>query len=188
MAKHGGVMQRRVRGSRKAAPRNAAQRWVRTVILALLMVGGTVIARYQQSSDVDQIDGPARLVDGDSFFIGQTEVRMQGIDAPEGRQTCLQNGRERRCGEDSKRALQRLIGGGPVNCRVESKDQHGRLLATCFSESGQNLNQAMVASGWAVDFGGYGRDEAVARAEKLGLWDMDFERPRAWRQRNGAGS
>ena len=31
----------------------------------------------------DQISGAARLIDGDSLFVGRDEVRMKGIDAPE---------------------------------------------------------------------------------------------------------
>ncbi len=33
-----------------------------------------------------QISGAARAIDGDSMFVGRDEVRMKGIDAPEGRQ------------------------------------------------------------------------------------------------------
>lgn len=180
-------MQRRTRGSARPGPAITRQRLVRLGVLIVLMIGASLVSRFQGTPEGGNVTGSVRLVDGDSFFIGQTEVRMQGIDAPEGRQTCRDKGRERRCGEDARRELQKLIGGRPVRCEVHSKDQHGRLLATCFAADGTNLNQQMVALGWAVDFGGYGREEASARAEARGLWAMEFERPRDWRRSNGVG-
>jgi endonuclease YncB( thermonuclease family) len=127
-------------------------------------------------------------VDGDSFFIGQTEVRMQGIDAPEGRQTCTRDGRDWRCGEDAKRTLQRLIAGQPIRCDIHSTDQHGRRLATCYTSSGTNLNASMVSEGFAFAFGSYQNEERQAKAAKRGLWNSEFERPQDWRRRNNRGS
>jgi endonuclease YncB( thermonuclease family) len=134
------------------------------------------------------LEGRPRFVDGDSFFIGQTEVRMQGIDAPEGRQTCTREGREWRCGEDAKRKLQGLTGGQPIRCDVHSTDQHGRRLATCFSSNGTNLNAEMVAQGYAVAFGTYEGEERQAKSARRGLWASDFERPQDWRRRNTGGT
>lgn len=180
-------MQRRVRRSGKSSPGLSRQQLIRLGLLVALMAGASLVSRMQGTPEDGSVAGSVRLVDGDSFFIGQTEVRMQGIDAPEGRQTCRDKGRERRCGEDARRELQRLIGGRAVRCDVHSKDQHGRLLATCFAADGTNLNREMVTLGWAMDYGGYAREEASARAETRGLWAMEFERPRDWRRSNGVG-
>jgi endonuclease YncB( thermonuclease family) len=164
------------------------RRLVRNVVLALLALAAAFLARQMPNADLETVDGRPRLVDGDSFFIGSSEVRMQGMDAPEGRQTCRREAREWRCGEDAKRELARLIGNVPVRCDVHSKDQHGRYLATCFSKAGANLNQQMVASGMAVAFGAYEREEREARAARRGLWGSEFEKPKEWRRRNGVGS
>ncbi len=130
------------------------------------------------------IEGRPRLVDGDSFFIGHTEVRMQGIDAPEGRQTCTRDGRDWRCGDEARRTLERFLGGQPIRCDIHSTDQHGRSLATCFNASGANLNARMVTEGYAVAFGAYRNEEAEARSARRGLWASEFERPQEWRRRN----
>jgi endonuclease YncB( thermonuclease family) len=45
----------------------------------------------------------------------------------------------------------------------------------------------MVASGMAVAYGGYNREEAEARAQKRGLWGSDFKLPRDWRRERGIG-
>lgn len=169
------------------------RRLVRTVILGVLLVLATLFSKSGRppgggEAFVDGAQGVPRLVDGDSFFLGSLEVRLQGIDAPEGRQTCRREGQDWRCGEAARRELQRQTGGRAIRCDVHSKDQHGRLLATCTSASGQNLNREMVASGFAVAFGSYEREEATARAEKRGLWASEFERPKDWRRQHMGGS
>ncbi len=133
------------------------------------------------------VEGRPRLVDGDSFFIDGTEVRMVGIDAPEGKQTCERQGRTWSCGEEAKRQLAQMIGGRAISCRGDQPDQHGRVLGTC-SVNGRNLNSDMVASGYAVSFGArYGREEREARDAKRGLWSGDFQRPQDWRHAHGIG-
>jgi hypothetical protein len=58
------------------------------------------------------------------------------------------------------------------------------LLAVC-SLDGADLNEEMVANGWAIAFRRYSdryvADEARARAGKLGLWSSDFEPPQEYR-------
>ena len=61
------------------------------------------------------------------------------------------------------RLSSRLIGGRPVACRGFERDRFGRLLATC-EVNGADLNEAQVAAGWAVAYGGYEAVEAEARA------------------------
>ncbi len=131
------------------------------------------------------LEGRPRLVDGDSFHLGTTEVRLQGIDAPEGRQTCKRDGKEWACGEASKRELARLIGGKSITCNALRVDQHGRALAIC--KSGDVvLNAAMVATGYAVAFGSrYASEERDARRAGRGLWAGDFEQD--WRRKHGIG-
>ena len=169
-------------------PWRLSQRAVRNIGLIALGILAAIAARCAPVNVQGSVDGRPRLVDGDSFFIGQTEVRMQGIDAPEGRQSCLREGRPWRCGEDAKRTLQRLMAGAPIRCDIHSKDQHGRGLATCYAASGENLNARMVAEGFAVSFGGYEREEREAKAARRGIWASEFERPQQWRRRDDGGS
>jgi endonuclease YncB( thermonuclease family) len=129
------------------------------------------------------IEGEAHAIDGDSLTIGGVEMRLKGIDAPEGRQTCLRGGGSWACGEEARRHLMRLAAMGRLSCTDHGADQHGRRLATCFAD-GVNLNEAMVRDGYAVAYGAYETAEAEARAAKRGLWSGTFERPRAWRDRH----
>ncbi|WP_244531414.1 thermonuclease family protein [Hyphomicrobium facile] len=129
------------------------------------------------------ISGAARPIDGDSLFVGGNEVRLHGIDAPEGRQTCSRNEQIWNCGEEAKRELARAIGGEIVACDVRERDQYGRLLARC-TAGGRDINAAMVRAGMAVAFGGYDDEEADARSSRRGVWSGEFEAPQQWRARH----
>ncbi len=129
-------------------------------------------------------------MDGDSFFLGNDEVRLFGIDAPEARQVCTAaNGSAYRCGRKAANALRKLIKSQDVSCDVLSTDRYDRSLARC--RSGEvDLNLEMVRSGWAVAYrdgtGAFGRAEDEARAAKRGLWQGLFDRPQDWRRLNAA--
>lgn len=166
-------------------------RWVLMLILVVLVVVYGREGDKQRGGPLEtgaggEFSGFATVIDGDSFRIGGREVRLVGIDAPEGRQTCERDGRTWNCGEDSSRQLQRLIGGQKVSCRSVERDKHGRYLGTCETE-GRTLNAGMVESGYAVSYGGYYDEERAAKAARRGLWSGTFQMPRAWRRDHGIG-
>lgn len=173
--------------------RRQIEKWLRWGGMALLVVLGAIYGedRLPRGGDrntplPDAVKGVARLIDGDSLRIGSEEIRLVGIDAPEGRQTCRRDGRDWDCGNASRDQLRRLIGNNVVECQARERDKHGRLLATCYA-AGKNLNAAMVAAGMAVSYGNYRREEADAKATRRGLWGSEFERPRDWRHDRGIG-
>jgi len=129
------------------------------------------------------IQGKTRIVDGDSLYVDAFEVRLVGIDAPEGRQMCQRNGRDWPCGRKSADGLRALIGRERVKCEVEKRDKHSRLLAVCYAGR-TNLNLSQVKNGWAVSYGRYRADERSARQKKRGIWSGTFMRPKDWRDRN----
>lgn len=182
--------------------RRDVQKAMRWIGLAALAIIAALIERngYGRQSEPYQrpgnsqplpaggiLEGSPKLVDGDSFHMNGTEVRMLGIDAPEGRQTCERQGRTWPCGEDARRHLAGLIAGRRISCRGDEPDQHGRMLGTC-STGGRNLNGQMVLDGFAVSFGArYGREEREARDNRRGLWSGQFEKPQDWRKARGIG-
>jgi endonuclease YncB( thermonuclease family) len=138
----------------------------------------------------DVIHFPNRVsvsaIDGDSLRYGGEEVRLLGIDAPEYRQTCLdERRREWACGREARLELDRLIARGAVQCRASGRDRYGRALAIC-SAGRIDIAEAMVRAGLAVDYmgGRYAAAEAEARAARRGIWRGEFERPEAWRRAN----
>ena len=135
------------------------------------------------------LSGPAEIVDGDSLSVSGISVRLFGIDAPEGKQTCNRSGEAWRCGEEAATQLRNLIGGNPVECRGRDIDAYGRTLAVC-SVAGIEINRAMVEAGWATAFRKYSQDYVVeetrAKAGHRGIWGSDFQLPQDYRAAQNA--
>ncbi len=135
----------------------------------------------------ETIEGRAAAVTGDVLRIGTTEIRLNGIEAPEPLQRCSVPGNRRwRCGIAARSALERSLGRRTVSCWVSGTDETGRAVGTCLVED-QDLAQALVRAGLAFAetglFSTYGSIEEEARAEKVGLWRGKAERPSEYRAR-----
>lgn len=151
-----------------------------SLILALGLVAGSLLLLEPRSR---LLEGAVHVVDGDSLRLGDTDIRIKGIDAPELRQTCHRSGRPYPCGAASREALARLVTDGPVRCRVTGRDRYGRSLARC--EAGDvDVGAALVRQGDALAYGEYAREEEAARSGSAGLWAGEFERPDEWRRRH----
>jgi endonuclease YncB( thermonuclease family) len=133
------------------------------------------------------IVGQASVVDGDTIEIHGTRIRLFGIDAPEGGQTCTVQGKATPCGRRAAFALATKIGRQVVECRPKDEDRYGRVVAVC-GVGGEDINAWMVAQGWALAYRYYSRDyvseERSASKAKLGLWQGEFEPPWDWRHKN----
>ena len=131
------------------------------------------------------LSGSARIVDGDTLWIGDTKIRLHGIDAPETRQECHKDGKAYLCGEASTNALRELVGDKPIRCGGDKKDRYNRVLAVCYA-GGINLNAETVRQGWALAYRRYSKDyveaENEARLYKRGMWAGEFEMPWEWRK------
>jgi endonuclease YncB( thermonuclease family) len=128
--------------------------------------------------------GLAQAKDGDSLMVGQTEVRLFGIDAPEYDQSCKRGGADWSCGAEAADRLSRLVTGKDLRCTSVSIDQHGRTLARC-TVGAVDVNRTMVATGFAVAYRRYSTDyvsaEQSAKANKRGIWAGSFELPSDYR-------
>jgi endonuclease YncB( thermonuclease family) len=124
--------------------------------------------------------GIARAKDGDSLMVGEREVRLFGIDAPEWNQTCTRGGASWACGETSANQLSKLVTGKQVRCTRVDTDEHGRTVARCTAGS-VDVNRHMVSNGYATAYRHYSLDyvsaEDSAKAAKRGLWAGTFEMP-----------
>jgi endonuclease YncB( thermonuclease family) len=136
------------------------------------------------------LSGRADVIDGDTLAIrGEpARIRLYGIDAPEGKQTCSDaKGRPYLCGSRSADALATIIGrNGRVTCREEDRDRYGRIVATCEADE-REINAEMVRQGWAVEYeqysdGRYSDEEEEAQSAKRGLWAGTFVKPWEWRR------
>lgn len=136
------------------------------------------------------VSGRARVIDGDSLYVGGVEVRLFGVDAPEAMQTCVFEGVSSPCGRQSTRALRELIEGRVVTCDERDQDVHGRVVAVC-RRDGVDINGWLVENGWAMAYRRYGHDyveaEAEAKFARRGMWRGEPTAPWDWRQASTRG-
>jgi endonuclease YncB( thermonuclease family) len=143
-------------------------------LAAGLYFSGTTGLKSRISEGEPGIAGLARVVDGDTIVVGETRIRLEGIDAPEAGQTC---GRSVvgwwACGTEATAALARLVEGKSIRCEPQGLDKYGRTLAVCFV-GGEDVNAWMVRQGLAWAFVRYSQryvqQEAEARARRVGVW------------------
>jgi endonuclease YncB( thermonuclease family) len=151
----------------------------------LVLAGLGLGALYLNApSRADGLTGYASVIDGDTVEINGRRIRLEGIDAPEGRQICTRDGVPEFCGQIAAKALAALIGGSPIECRSKGEDQYGRMLGVCF-RGDFDINREMVRSGNAVAYTRYAwryiPHEVLARLKGWGIWGTEFINPEAWR-------
>lgn len=138
---------------------------------------------WLDNSNPLELSGSIKVVDGDSLIINQQMVRLLGIDAPELNQVCTIDGKSWNCGYQAMHELRKLVLLGDVKCTSTSQDVYQRQLAVCKTKNAE-INERLVLEGWAVNYGGYSKQEASARKQGLGLWRGDFLRPSDWRRKH----
>ena len=163
---------------------------VRSVLaLALFLITACAPAAAQAP-----ISGFGKSIDGDSLMVGDKEVRLFGIDAPEFDQSCQRAGGEWSSGAAAADQLSKLVTGKTVVCTSVGTDDHGRILGRCMS-GWTDVNRAMVATGYAVAYRRYSSDYVsaeesakVKQARHLGGQVPDAERLSPCRRCTGAGA
>jgi endonuclease YncB( thermonuclease family) len=149
-----------------------------------------VISLAAVPASAESLSGSADVIDGDTISIrgNSARIRLFGIDAPEGQQTCDDAvGKRYLCGSRAAEALASLIGrNGRVVCQEMDRDRYGRIVAVC-EANGRDINGEMVRQGWALEYrqysdGRYSDEEAEARRAKRGLMAGTFVEPWEWRR------
>ena len=135
-----------------------------------------------------EISGVPKIRQGDVVQIGNSRIRLGGIDAPSTDQLCLNTKGERwTCGVAARDALIKHAGERSWTCHSRTTDRHGRVVARC-EAGGEDVQKWMVANGWAMALGrvshDYDADQKAARAAKAGMWQGAFIAPWDWRVRN----
>lgn len=137
------------------------------------------------TSTPEILTGIGRATDGDSFRMDGMAIRLFGIDAVEGAQTCTYKGEAWACGRSARKALEKLIDGRTLTCTVQDMDR-GRYVSTCVAGD-VDINRMQVRNGWAVAYRQFSTryvgDEAHARINEKGIWRSSFERPHDYRAR-----
>lgn len=143
---------------------------------------------YDPRENIAAGNAPVRAIDGDSFTIGTNELRLEGIDAPEYRQTCKDSrGLDWECGKAARAALEKRLFEPGLTCSAQAKDRYSRALAKCRTAHTSDVAAAQVLDGMAVSHEYYGvRDypdeEDAAREVARGIWQGAFTDPGKWRE------
>src|SRR5258708_14732875 len=128
----------------------------------------------------------AIVKDGGTVQVGGVTYRLDGIDAPELDQICIDNHADAwTCGVEARDQLANLIGARQVRCEdlglgTTYKKRH---IGICTVEGeSASLNQLLVRQGLALNFEPYARgrfreDEAAAKDNRRGLWKGCFVPP-----------
>ncbi|HWX62531.1 thermonuclease family protein [Bradyrhizobium sp.] len=127
---------------------------------------------------------------GDTIQLGEVAFRLDGADAPELDQTCIDDHADPwTCGIEARDQLTGLIGSRTVHCDDLGPDKTFRKrragLCTIDGDS-LSLNQQLVRQGLALSVEGLGKtqfaeDAKAARDAKRGLWKGCFAAPQEFR-------
>ena len=151
----------------------------------ILVISISVLVFLFTYTDIKSQD--VKITDGDTIKINGEKFRFSGIDTPELNQTCVKEGVKNSCGLTAKQILIDKIIDNKVKCIKEGKDRYKRILAECFVNN-ESLSRYLVRSGYAFAYRKYSKkfiiDEDYARANKLGMWSMEFEYPWDFRRNN----
>ena len=149
------------------------------LIFCLVVISTVADARTRRPRDI--VTGPAIAKDGDDIIVKGRQLRLDGIDAPEGKQRCELNCKPWDCGADAKRALDDYLRDRIVTCTIIRPHFPGRSFATC-EVDGKDLGEWIVRQGWALDHEKYSKRrykpaEEEAKTAKRGIWQGRFLEP-----------
>ena len=148
---------------------------MRALIATLLVVAATPALAVQAS-----------ITDGNTVTLSGATYRLEGSEAPQTDQTCLdEKGATWTCGITARDRLREHVGKRDVRCTDKGADSiiRQRRLGECWIEGETtSLNQWMVQQGWALNAdrsakGRFKTDRDNASANRLGLWKGCFIAP-----------
>ena len=121
---------------------------VTLIVLTALFAFQEGVRLTEPSRDEYDLTGHVtRVVDGDTFYLGEDKIRIWGIVTPDRKQEGYQEATE---------ALTHLIHNQSVSCKRKDIDKWKRIVAQCFFE-GQDIGGIMVDLGHARDFVRYSK-------------------------------
>jgi endonuclease YncB( thermonuclease family) len=106
-----------------------------------IFLAGLIAVSVALPACASDIKGRARVVDGDTLWLGNIKVRLKGIGAPE-------RGRPRY--RDATKVLQNLVAGQIVTCRLNGDKSYDRYVGSCFVGE-IDIAAEVIASGNALD-------------------------------------
>jgi endonuclease YncB( thermonuclease family) len=164
--------------------------WLKSFLILFCLIAVSVNAKpisiLNRDWDRPTYTGRAFIIDGDTLKINGIKIRLAGVDAPEISQKCKIRGHIENCGEIVKLRLVQATSNEDITCYGHGKDYFGRVLAECYVND-ININKWLLREGLAVyyynkDFRSYKILETLAKQERNGLWDSEFQNPKEYRR------
>src|SRR5712672_3799726 len=156
--------------------------WSRAFLIATLVLSALSASQSFAASPT--------VRDGGTLQLAGVTYRLDGIDAPELDQICIDEHADAwSCGVEARDQLANLIGGRQVRCEDLGlgTTYKKRYIGICTVEGdGASLNQLVVGQGFALNFEPYAKgrfreDEAAAKDNRRGLWKGCFAAPQEFR-------
>ena len=149
-----------------------------------------LLLAFQASFAIAGPEGPLRVIDADTFDVGDVRVRLFGVDAPEIGQPCAADGVEWDCGRWARDQVRDQFEEAWAVCTEQDTDRYGRVVATCHV-GGVDIGAEIVSAGWAWAYlqysDRYALDEKAASVNERGLWALEITRAAAYRRVQRAG-
>jgi endonuclease YncB( thermonuclease family) len=131
---------------------------LRTLLTAVLVL---LLPAIAHAAD---ITGVPKIRDGDQIQIGNSRIRLGGIDAPSSDQLCLNTKGERwTCGMAARDELIKHVENKPWACHFRQTDRRGRIVARC-EVDGEDIQKWLVKSGWALAYVRFSHEGNVNRS------------------------
>lgn len=133
-----------------------------------------------------EVSGTIRVIDGDTFDVAGTRIRLFGIDAPETDQTCVSDdGGHWGCGAWVNAQVAAKFDGRKVLCEPVDTDRYGRIVARCFvnrRDVAGDIVQAGLAFAYRRYSADYAPDERRAARRNTGLHASRVQSPEQFRR------
>ncbi len=139
----------------------------------------------------------AIVKDGATIELGGATYRLDGIDAPEFDQMCVDDHADPwTCGVEARDLLAKLIGARGTHCEDLGSDKTypGRHIGICTADGETtSLNQLLVRQGFALNLepsaqSRFKADETAAKDDRRGLWRGCFVAPQEFRRGEKGGT
>ncbi|WP_436397589.1 thermonuclease family protein [Roseobacter sp. S98] len=159
--------------------------------MVFLMLATVLAVAVSSAFALAGVTGEVRVIDGDTLDVGDTRVRLHGIDAPEQDQTCkTEQGQRWNCGAWVSDTVRDRYAGEMADCEETDRDRYGRVVAVCFVD-GTDIGEALVRDGLAFAFRRYSMDydlaEKSAAVRDAGLHASRVQSPSQFRETRAVG-
>tara|TARA_B100001540_G_scaffold290820_1_gene287823 strand:- start:857 stop:1321 length:465 start_codon:yes stop_codon:yes gene_type:complete len=139
-----------------------------------------ITSSFVNSSEKNFAKGKARIIDGDTIEINKEKIRFSGINSPERNEVGYRLAKDKLIDKISNNIV--------ICLREKNKDKYRRTVAECFI-NGESLSSFMVKKGYACDYifyskGKYSKEQQYAKANKLGIWKMQYNPSWEYKCRN----